>query len=77
MPASEYASVRALNEKCQIENVEMGIQKGDDQVTWINVSATPIPLEGYGVSIVYTDLTARKQMEDELRKNKENNERNQ
>ena len=74
MPASEYASVRALNEKCQIENVEMGIQKGDDQVTWINVSATPIPLEGYGVVIVYTDLTARKQMEDELRKNKEGNE---
>jgi hypothetical protein len=58
----------------------MGIQKGDDQVTWINVSATPIPLEGYGVAIVYTDLTARKRMEDDFRKikeNKENNERNQ
>jgi PAS domain S-box-containing protein len=77
MPASEYASVRALNEKCQIENVEMGIRKDDGQVTWINVSATPIPLEGYGVAIVYNDISARKQMEDELRKNKEGNGKRQ
>jgi|GEM_PF-6290042 len=77
MPPSEYASVRALSEGVQIENVEMGIRKGDGQVTWINVSATPIPLEGYGVAIVYTDLTARKQIEDELRKNKEGNEKRQ
>jgi PAS domain S-box-containing protein len=75
MPPSEYASVRALSEGVQIENVEMGIQKDDGQVTWINVSATPIPLEGYGVAIVYTDLTARKQIEDELLKKKEGNEK--
>ncbi len=61
MPASEYASVRALNEKVQIENVEMGIQKGDGQLTWINVSATPIPLEGYGVAIVYRDINEQKE----------------
>ena len=67
MPASEFASVRALNEKCQIENVEMGILKGDDQVTWINVSATPIPIEGYGVAIVYNDITDRKQAERKIR----------
>jgi len=71
MPASEYASVRALSEGIQIENVEMGIRKGDDQVTWINVSATPIPIEGYGVAIVYNDITARKQAEQELLKAKE------
>ncbi|MCX6268101.1 MAG: hypothetical protein NTW16_12190 [Bacteroidetes bacterium] len=71
MPASEYASVRALNEKCQIENVEMGIRKAEDEVTWINVSASPIPLEGYGVAIVYNDITARKQLEGDLQKNKE------
>ncbi|MEI7896752.1 MAG: PAS domain S-box protein [bacterium] len=67
MPASEYASVRALNEKCQVENVEMGILKGEDQVTWINVSATPIPIEGYGVAIVYNDITARKEADKEIR----------
>ncbi len=77
MPASEYASVQALSEGIQVENVEMGIRKGDGQIRWINVSATPIPLEGYGVAIVYTDLTARNQMEDELWKNRENNEKSQ
>ncbi len=66
MPASEYASVRALSQGIAVENVEMGIRKGDDQVMWINVSATPIPIEGYGVAIVYSDLTARKQAEQEL-----------
>jgi len=74
MPASEYASVRALNEKCQVENVEMGIHKGDGRVTWINVSATPIPLEGYGVAIIYNDITERKQAEQELIKAKEHAE---
>lgn len=74
MPASEYASVRALSQGVQIENVEMGVQKSDGLVTWINVSATPIPIEGYGVAIVYTDVTVRKQVEDELRKIKEDNE---
>ena len=66
MPASEYASVRALSQGIAVENVEMGIRKGDGQVTWITVSATPIPVEGYGVAIVYNDLTARKQAEQEL-----------
>ena len=67
MPASEYASVRALDEKCQVENVEMGILRGEDQVTWINVSATPIPIEGYGVAIVYNDITARKEADKKIR----------
>ena len=67
LPPSEYASVRALDEQCQIANVEMGILKGNDQVTWINVSATPIPIEGYGVAIVYNDITAQKQTEKRIR----------
>ncbi len=71
MPTSEYASVRALNEKCQIENVEMGIATGNDQTTWLNVSATPIPIEGYGVAIVYIDITAKKLSQQELLKAKE------
>jgi PAS domain S-box-containing protein len=67
MPPSEYASVRALNEKCQIENVEMGILKGEGQLTWINVSAAPIPIEGFGVAIVYNDITARKEADKKIR----------
>lgn len=71
MPADEYASVRALKENRLIENVEMGIYKGENDITWINVTATPIPLEGYGVAITYHDITERKQAEKEIKQSLE------
>jgi PAS domain S-box-containing protein len=67
MPVDEYASVRALKENRLIENVEMGIAKGNGVITWINVTATPIPLPEYGVAIAYTDISERKQAEEALR----------
>jgi PAS domain S-box-containing protein len=67
MPPDEYASVRALREKRLVENVEMGIVKGGGEITWISVTAAPIPLEGYGVAIAYGDITERKRMEETLR----------
>jgi len=65
MPTEKYASVRALKEHCQISNVEMGIVKSMGDVTWINVTAAPIPLDGYGVAITYGDITGRKRAEEE------------
>ncbi|MFW5687555.1 MAG: PAS domain S-box protein [Bacteroidota bacterium] len=59
MPEEEYASVRALRENRIVENVEMGIVKGPDKITWINVSAVPIPLPDMGVAIVYSDITEK------------------
>jgi PAS domain S-box-containing protein len=67
MPADEFASVRALRENRLIENVEMGIVKDNGQITWISVTAAPIPLPEYGVAIAYGDITARKQTEESLR----------
>ncbi|MRS05741.1 PAS domain S-box protein, partial [bacterium] len=49
MPPDEYASVRALKEKRVVENVEMGILKPDDTITWLSVTAAPLPGEGEGV----------------------------
>jgi PAS domain S-box-containing protein len=69
MPSEEYASVRAMKENRLIENVEMGIVKGKDLVTWINVTA--IPLRENEVVITYHDITARKQMEEALQKSEE------
>jgi PAS domain S-box-containing protein len=63
MPVSEFASVRALEEKRTVSNVEMGIVKENNKIIWLFVSATPIPIEGYGVAIVYIDITERKQKE--------------
>jgi PAS domain S-box-containing protein len=71
MPADEYASARALKENRLIKNVEMGIVKDKGEVTWINVTATPIPLEDYGVAITYSDITKRMRTEEALR-NSEN-----
>ena len=55
-PSEEYASVRALKNNCLVENVVMGIVKTDQSVTWINVTAAPIPLENYGVAITYGEI---------------------
>jgi len=68
MPSDEYASVRALKENRRVENVEMGIVKNGNEITWINVTAEPIPLEKYGVAITYADISARKMLEKNLEK---------
>ena len=59
MPAAEYASTRALRENRLIKNVEMGIVKDKGEITWISVTAAPIPLEDYGVAITYSDISER------------------
>ena len=71
MPADEYASTRALRENRLIENVEMGIVKDKGEITWISVTAAPIPLEGYGVAIAYGDITERKRAEEKQRESEE------
>jgi PAS domain S-box-containing protein len=63
MPPEEYACTRALQENCFIYDVEMGIIHPDGSIRWVTVSATPIPLENYGVAIAYVDITERKNNE--------------
>ncbi len=67
MPAEEYASVRAFKEHRRVENVEMGIIKDKDQVTWISVTASPIPLPNFGVVVTYQDISQRIHAEEALR----------
>jgi len=66
MPPDEYASVRALKENRRVENVEMGIVKNGGEITWINVTAEPVPIQNFGVAITYGDITARKMLENNL-----------
>lgn len=66
MPVAEYASVRALKENRRVEDVEMGLVKARGKITWISVTAAPLPLEGHGVVIVYGDITERKRAETRL-----------
>jgi PAS domain S-box-containing protein len=69
MPPEEYASVRALRENSIVQNVELGIVKGDASITWLNVTAAPLPLEGYGVVVTYGDITEQKRAELALARN--------
>jgi len=66
MPSSEYASVRALKEGERVSNIEMGIYKSKDEISWINVSAVPIKLQGFGVVVAYNDISERKKNEKAL-----------
>jgi signal transduction histidine kinase len=49
----------------------MGIVKESGEITWLNVTAAPIPLMGYGEAITYQDVTRRKNAELELEKHRE------
>lgn len=64
LPPKEFASVRAMNENRSVCNVEMGIVKGNDKVTWISVNATPLNIKGFGVVVTYTDITELKKAEE-------------
>ena len=65
-PKEEYASVIALKEDRLVENIEIGIVKGENDITWLNVTAVPIPIENFGVCVTYNDITDRKRAELEL-----------
>jgi len=67
-PPEELPSVIALKENRVVENIEMGIVKGENEKTWINVTAAPIPVENYGVAIAYNDVTERLKAEEALHK---------
>ncbi len=67
MPTEEFASVRAMKERRRIENVEKGVVRPDGEITWLSVTADLLPLEGYGVVITYSDITARRAAEEQIR----------
>ncbi len=71
MPAAEFASVRALKEQRLVAGVELGIVKAAGEITWLTVSAAPLPLPGYGVVVTYGDITAQKTAERALRESEE------
>ncbi|MBF0475335.1 MAG: PAS domain S-box protein [Deltaproteobacteria bacterium] len=63
MPAEEYAAVRALKENRLIQGIEMGLNKTPLETVWLNVTAAPIPMAGYGVIVIYSDMTEHKLLE--------------
>lgn len=66
MPKEEYPGIWALNHNQSVSNIEMGVINKENEVTWINVDAIPLNIEGYGVVITYSDITYRKKTEEKL-----------
>ena len=60
MPAEEFASVRALREQRPVYDVEMGVNRPDEEQRWLRVSAMPIAGADGGVVIAYADITERR-----------------
>jgi PAS domain S-box-containing protein len=69
LSAEDFPSVRAMTTQSVITNVELGIVKDKNRVTWANISAAPIP--GTGAVVVTTDITSRILAERELRESEE------
>lgn len=67
MPVEEYACVRAFKSNQAVCDVETGIICVDGILRWFSISASPIPLEQYGVVIVHVDISDRKFAEDALK----------
>jgi diguanylate cyclase (GGDEF)-like protein/PAS domain S-box-containing protein len=66
LPLEEYPCVLARREQRVVQNVELGIAGQRGTVQWLSVSASPIPLEHYGVAVAYIDITDLKQAKDLL-----------
>ncbi|HSL31705.1 MAG TPA: PAS domain S-box protein [Anaerolineales bacterium] len=63
MPASEFASARAIAQNRTVFNVETGIVLENGEVVWTSVSAAPVEVADVGVVVVTVDITENKRAE--------------
>jgi PAS domain S-box-containing protein len=68
LPSNEFASVRALEEGVVVSGQEMGVVHDDGTTTWISVSAAPVRVPGYGVAVIYGDVTSEVEAREGLRR---------
>ncbi len=55
-PTEEWVSARALANNSR-ERAQEGVVRPDGSVVWLDVTAVPIPIPGYGEAITYQDVT--------------------
>ena len=67
MPVEEYPCVKALRNNQAVYDEEMGVICSDGILRWFSVSASPIPLEDYGVVLVHVNISDRKFAEQAMR----------
>ncbi len=71
MPENEFTCIKTLVDRLPRENELMGAFNENRPISWINVSAAPVNLNGYGVVVTYQDVSAiiRKEREAEETRN--------
>ncbi len=69
IPLDEMPSVRVLREKKGIHDFEIGVVEQDGSIVWTSVSAVPVDFSDWKVVIVTSDITERKQVDNDLRNN--------
>jgi PAS domain S-box-containing protein len=57
MPPGEFPSARAAEEGRIVRGVEIGVVKEDGSLTWVNVSAAPLPFDDWSLIVVTADVT--------------------
>jgi signal transduction histidine kinase len=65
MPAEASPPAVALAGGVAVTDVEVGVQTGD-RITWLDMTAAPIPIEGYGVAVAFSDVSRQVAEEEEL-----------
>lgn len=65
LPLDEFPTNVAWREQRSIENVEVGIVNENGQIVWGNVCATPVAFSDWRVLTTISDITQRKQAEEE------------
>jgi two-component system, cell cycle sensor histidine kinase and response regulator CckA len=68
MAPESFAATIALREQRPVRGAEMGVTRDDGTTVWLDVSAAPIPLEGFGVAVTYGDISDRRAAESALRR---------
>ncbi|AEV30336.1 diguanylate cyclase (GGDEF) domain-containing protein [Sphaerochaeta pleomorpha str. Grapes] len=63
MTSEEFPRALACKENRIVGNIEMGLIKPNDDITWLNVTAAPLYLENYSMVVSYNDITLRRKAE--------------
>ncbi|WMC12189.1 diguanylate cyclase [Oceanimonas pelagia] len=66
MPREEFASSRALAEGRPVHDVVVSLQSGEER-RWLNVSATPLGHASYSLVVAFSDITAQRRADLDLR----------
>lgn len=58
----EWPINKALENQA-MQDEELGLVRSDESVSWLRITAMPIPIKGFGVAVTFTDISSLKQQE--------------